>query len=456
MKKFALPFVALLLFGCSRNVAPVAVEQYGLVPNARQVEWQAMGQYAFVHFSINTFSDREWGYGDESPELFNPTAMDADQIVRAVREAGLKGLILTAKHHDGFCLWPSAYTDHSIAQSPYKGGKGDIVREVADACARGGIKFGVYISPWDRNHAEYGRDGYVEYYHNQIKELFENYSPIFEIWFDGANGGDGWYGGAKEKRNIDSKTYYRWEDIVPWIHEHSPETVVWGSTMPDARWCGNESGYTAQTNWYVTDRYGEPLWVPDEVDVSIRPGWFWHANEKPRSAENLFEIYLSSVGRGSNLLLNLPPDRRGQIPQADVDTLIRWRGLIETRFADNLADRARISASSALGGYGAANVIKQGESWAAADNNSAQWLLVEWKKPQTINYVVIEETITLGQRIAAFDVEACCEGVWQSIATGNTIGSKRILKVACANVDALRITFTESKAAPVVSSVGIY
>ena len=327
---------ATLLVGCRADApAPMSV-----APEQRHLDWHRMEQYAFVHFTVNTFTDSEWGYGDEPESVFAPTDFDADAMVKIVKDAGLKGLILTAKHHDGFCLWPSAYTEHSIKNSPYKDGKGDIVGELADACRRADVKFGIYLSPWDRNHAGYGSEEYLEYYRNQLRELLTSYGPVFEMWFDGANGGDGYYGGANETRVLESGyLYYDWPKVVEIIRELSPETVVWSSSLPDARWCGNERGVIAETMWcaatpeklYPNGRDDVEVlahgmeegdrWAPAEADVSIRPGWFWHADQQPKTPEKLFDIYLTSVGRGGTLLLNLAPDTRGRIPEEDVESV---------------------------------------------------------------------------------------------------------------------------------------
>ncbi|MFH1265766.1 MAG: alpha-L-fucosidase, partial [Planctomycetota bacterium] len=271
---------------------------YGVTPAERQLKWHALEFYGFVHFTINTFTDKEWGYGDESPALFNPTDFDADQIAGTAREAGMKGLILTCKHHDGFCLWPSKFTKHSVARSPWRDGKGDVVREISDACRKHGLQFGVYLSPWDRNHADYGRPAYVEYYRNQLRELLTNYGPIFEVWFDGANGGDGYYGGAREKRNIDRATYYGWDVTRQIVRDLQPDAMMFSDVGPDIRWVGNESGYAGDPCWATYTPHGlngqapcpgqtayqegenghrnGQYWLPAEVDVSIRPGWFYH------------------------------------------------------------------------------------------------------------------------------------------------------------------------------------
>jgi alpha-L-fucosidase len=274
----------------SKVVAPPL--PYGPVPTERQLRWHEMEFYGFLHFTVNTFTDKEWGYGDEDEKVFNPTDFDADQIVSAARQAGMKGLILTAKHHDGFCLWPSQYTEHSVKNSPWKGGHGDVVKEVSTACRRHGLKFGVYLSPWDRNHKDYGRPEYITYYRNELRELLTNYGDIFTVWFDGANGGDGFYGGAREKRQIDNRTYYDWEHTWQIVRELMPGAVMFSDGGPDFRWVGNESGIAGDPCWETLNAAGRypggssahlnsgerpgTHWLPAECDVSIRPGWFYH------------------------------------------------------------------------------------------------------------------------------------------------------------------------------------
>ena len=283
-----------LLAASSRAALALAAEPpapYGPVPSARQLRWHGLEIYGFLHFTVNTFTDKEWGYGDESPAIFDPTGFDADQIAGAAEAAGLKGLILTAKHHDGFCLWPSKLTEHSVRNSPWRGGKGDVVREIADACRRHGLLFGVYLSPWDRNHPEYGRPAYLDYYRGQLRELMTAYGPLFEVWFDGANGGDGYYGGAREKRTIDRRTYYDWENTRQVVRDLQNDAVMFSDAGPDVRWVGNEKGIAGDPSWATLDRGdfapGEAdearlnrgdrpgtHWLPAECDVSIRPGWF--------------------------------------------------------------------------------------------------------------------------------------------------------------------------------------
>lgn len=453
--------------------APMSV-----VPKPHQVAWHEMEQYAFVHFTINTFTDKEWGYGDESPELFNPTDFDADAMVKVVKDANLKGLILTVKHHDGFCLWPSEYTEHSIKNSPYKGGRGDIVGEVARACRRHGIKFGIYLSPWDRNHPDYGTEAYLEYYRNQVRELLTNYGPVFEMWFDGANGGDGYYGGANEVRRVASGyLYYDWPKVVDIIRELSPECVVWSSSLPDARWCSNERGVIDEHCWAMATpeelypdgvdnlpllRHGQEdgmRWAPAEADVSIRPGWFYHANEQPKSAEELFDIYLTSVGRGGTLLLNLAPDRRGRIPEQDVEALMAWRKMVDATFRDDLSEEATFTASSSRGdGYEAARM--QGEEsayWATTDDVTTGDVTMQWDAPVTMKYVVIQEHIALGQRVREFVVESKDGDDWRQVATGTTVGYKRIVPLGDAvTTSALRIRFLDSRGPLTIARIAVY
>lgn len=453
--------------------APMSV-----VPKPYQLEWHKMEQYAFVHFTINTFTDKEWGYGDESPALFNPTDFDADALVKIVKDAGLNGLILTAKHHDGFCLWPSRYTEHSIRNSPYKGGKGDIVGEVAEACRRHDIKFGIYLSPWDRNHPDYGTETYLEYYRNQVRELLTNYGPLFEMWFDGANGGDGYYGGANEVRRVESGyLYYDWPKVVDIIRELSPETVVWSSSLPDARWCGNERGIIDETCWAMATpeelypngvdnlqllRHGQEdgvRWAPAEADVSIRPGWFYHEGEQPKSAEELFSIYLTSVGRGGTLLLNLAPDRRGRIPEQDVEALMAWRALLDATFSDDLAQSAHFAASSSRGeGYEAHNMCG-GDSayWATADGVTMGDVYLRWDAPIEMRYLVVQEHIALGQRVREFVVEVRDGGSWQQVAQGTTVGYKRIIPLDdVITTDEIRIRFLDARGPLVIDRIAVY
>jgi alpha-L-fucosidase len=451
------------------------------VPSAEQIAWHEMEMNAFIHFSINSFTNKEWGYGDEKPALFNPTAFDATQWTRVLKETGFKGVILTCKHHDGFCLWPSEYTEHSVKNSPYKNGKGDIVKEVRDACKKDGLKFGTYLSPWDRNHPDYGKKEYIEYYRKQLKELFTQYGPVFEMWFDGANGGDGYYGGARETRRINGATYYEWPTTLNLVKQIEPSVIFFSDAGPGVRWVGNEKGIAGVTNWNTispdTLYAGKPgiesllntgapdgnAWIPAETDVSIRPGWFYHRSEDSlvKDPEELFKIYLSSVGRGSTLLLNIPPDQRGLLHDNDVRSLQGFRKILGREFANNLARSAKVTASSYRGkakAFAATNLIDGSKStyWATDDNVLQGSFDIDLGKTQPVKYLLLQEYIQLGQRVKNFAVDAWINNQWKEIQTATTIGYKRILALERVNTNRIRIRITDSRACPVISNVEIY
>jgi alpha-L-fucosidase len=453
----------------------------GPLPSPAQLAWHRMEMNAFIHFTTNTFTDLEWGNGDESEKVFNPSMLDANQWVSTLKDAGFKGVILTCKHHDGFCLWPSQYTKHSIKNSPYKNGKGDIVKEVSDACKKYGLKFGVYLSPWDRNHAEYGKPGYVDYYRNQLKEIFTAYGPVFEMWFDGANGGTGYYGGANEKRSIDGRNYYDWPNTLKLVREMEPNIIFFSDAGPGVRWVGNERGVAGETNWNLitpdtlfagkagiekllnTGSENGTAWIPAEVDVSIRPGWFYHQKEDSlvKTPEKLFEIYLSSVGRGSTLLLNVPPDKRGLFHENDVASLKGFRELLDREFKTDLTLNAKITSSSHRGDaekFSSRNLIDNIDTtYFATDEgvNNAE-ILLEFPTPTTTKYVVLQEYIQLGQRVREFKIEIQKEGQWNTVATGTTIGYKRILKFDPVECSKVRISITDSKSCPVLATVKVF
>lgn len=461
-----------------KTTAPAPV--YPL-PSAAQLEWHEMEMNAFVHFTTNTFTDKEWGYGDEEPAIFNPSAVDTKQWAKTLKEAGFKTMILTCKHHDGFCLWPSKYTEHSISASPYKNGKGDLVKEASDAARAYGLKFGVYLSPWDRNRADYGQPSYLEYYRNQLKELFTQYGPVFEMWFDGANGGDGYYGGVKEKRKINGATYYDWPTTLDLVRSMQPNTLFFSDAGPGLRWVGNEEGRAGSTNWNSISAdtlfagksgieellsTGSPdgkQWIPAEVDVSIRPGWFYHAKEdtKVKTPEQLFDIYLSSVGRGSTLLLNVPPDRRGIFHENDVKSLQGFRRLLDEAFAVNLAAKASVTASNIRGkakAFAAVNITDNNKAtyWSTDDGISKGSFEISLRKPAKISYVLLQEYITLGQRVKSFTVEVWVNGSWTKVAEGTTIGYKRILKIDPVTTNKIRVTINEAKASLAISNAALY
>ncbi|MBS1915155.1 MAG: alpha-L-fucosidase [Bacteroidetes bacterium] len=478
MKKilFVFGLSSVMLFANAQPVQP-----YGPVPSAAQLAWHEMETNAFVHFTVNTFTGREWGNGDEKESIFNPSQTDPEQWARVLAQTGFKTLILTCKHHDGFCLWPSKYTEHSIKNSPYKNGKGDLVKETSDACKKYGIKFGVYLSPWDRNNANYGTPAYIEYYRNQLKELFTNYGPVSEMWFDGANGGKGYYGGANETRNVDRQHYYDWPGTLALIRTMQPNVIFFSDAGPGVRWVGNESGLAGETNWNTisTDTLyagkagvedllntGSPdgnKWIPAEVDVSIRPGWFYHKEEDSlvKSPERLFEIYLTSVGRGSTLLLNVPPDKRGLFNEHDIKSLEGFRKLLNTTFAVNLAKHAKVTATSYRGHskeFSPANITDENKNsyWATDDAVKTGSLVINLGKTAIVKYIMLQEYIQLGQRVSSFSVEVWKNNRWKQVANATTIGYKRILKIDPVKTNKIRVNIIGANACPVISNVGVY
>lgn len=481
MKKI---FLSLCLFGVISSVSSQelanAPKPFGPVPTQKQIDWQEMEFYAFVHFSLNTFTNKEWGYGDESPELFNPSQLDVRQWARVVKEAGMKGIILVAKHHDGFCLWPSAYTERSVKNSPWENGKGDLVKELAAACKEYDLKLGLYLSPWDRNHPQYGKPEYINYFRNQLKELLTNYGDVFEMWFDGANGGDGYYGGANETRKINSLTYYNWDETYKLIYDIAPKTLVWGVGPSEARWIGNEEGRAGKTNWSLLRQkdelagkvhYSEFMsghedgekWVPGEADVSIRPGWFYHSveDDKVRSLDEMVDIYYESIGRNATLLLNLPVDTRGLVHENDEARLKELVATIKADFKKELLAGTQVQASNIRANdsnFGPQNVIDENKNtyWATDDKVKQATVEFTFKKPTAINRVLLQEYIKLGQRVKAFSVEAKVDGQWKTIANETTIGYKRILRLDRVTASALRINILDAKAGFVISAIEAY
>ena len=450
----------------------------GPVPSENQLRWQEMEYYAFVHFSLNTYTDQSWGKGDEDVNLFNPKDLDCRQWARICKEAGMKGIILTAKHHCGFCLWPSKYTEYSVKNAPWKNGKGDLVREMAAACKEYGLKLGIYLSPWDRNNASYGKPEYITYFRNQLRELLTNYGDIFEIWFDGANGGSGYYGGANETRKIDSRTYYDWKNTYAMIRKLQPNIVIWndGGDRGDLRWVGTESGYVGETNWSLLNatgavpenmlRYGVEngdSWVPGEVNTSIRPEWFYHPSEdtKVKTLPQLMDLYYNSFGRNGTLLLNFPIMPNGLIHPADEKAALDFAKAVKEAFAVNLAQGKKVTASNVRGNskdFAADKAVDHDKNtyWATDDNMTKATLTIDFGSPTTFNRFLVQEYIRLGQRVKTFTVEALENGDWKEVAQATTIGYKRILRFPSVRATKLRLSITDSKSCPLISNIGIY
>ncbi len=486
--KRALPLLAILLFllsSCDTERVSVP-DPCGPLPSADQLRWQDMEMYAFIHYSMNTYTDQEWGYGNEDPALFNPEDLDCRQWARVCKQAGMKGIIFTAKHHCGFCMWPSAYTEYSVKNSPWKGGKGDVVRELAEACREEGLKFAVYLSPWDRNHPEYGRPEYVTYFRNQLRELLTQYGDIFEVWFDGANGGDGWYGGADETRRIDGKTYYQWAETFRMIRELQPHAVIWndGGDRGDLRWVGTEAGNVGETNWSLLFKDGDvpyqmlhygveegDVWCPGETNTSIRPGWFYHETENAhvKSLSKLMDTYYKSVGRNSTLLLNFPIAPNGRIHPTDSLRGIAFSKMIDEVFKEDLAIGAEVTASNVRGGSRRFNATKTIDGspdtyWATDDGVSSASLTLDFPRPATFNRFLAEEYIALGQRVRDFSLDYWQDGMWVPlndalVAEGDgltTIGHRRIICFPTVTTTRLRFTVEDSKACPLISRIGVF
>jgi len=449
------------------------------IPTKQQLEWQQLETYAFIHFGLNTFNDMEWGYGNTPSYTFNPTNLDCEQWVMTLKNCGMKGVILTAKHHDGFCLWPTETCDYSIKNTYFKEGKGDLVRELSEACKKHGLKFGLYLSPWDRYQPEYGYQGYVDIYHRQIEELVSNYGPLFEFWFDGANGGTGWYGGADEIRAIIPEKYYNYEKARDIVWKHSPDAAIFGGTVPTIRWIGNEKGIANATQWcmYRTDfetlnnekslsggsRDGE-VWLPAEVDVSIRPGWFYHESEdgKVKTVEQLMDLYYNSVGHNANLLLNFPVNQEGRIPSIDSANAVNWYQKLQKDFSNNLLKCCKVTASDTRGWrFKAKHVLcdEYTHYWATHDGVNQAELIFEFPEVTAFNRLLLQEYIPLGQNVDAFYLDYYLNGKWLPINVDEpltTIGYKRLVRFQTVKADKLRIRFKVFKGSLCINRVGAY
>ena len=454
-------------------------QPYGPLPTTRQLLWHDIEFYGFVHFTVNTFTDKEWGYGDEAEKVFNPTAFDADQIARTAKDAGMKGLVLTCKHHDGFCLWPSQYTEHSVKNSAWQDGRGDVARALSDACRKQGLKFGVYLSPWDRNHKDYATPAYITYYRNQLRELLTNYGELFTVWFDGANGGDGYYGGARATRRIDNRSFYDWPNTWKIVRELQPNACMFSDAGPDFRWVGNESGIAGEPCWATLNGAGRypggssdglnsgerpgTDWMPAECDVSIRPGWFYHSQEDNavKSAAQLLQIYYASVGRGACLNLNIPPDRRGRIHENDVASLREFRRLLDTTFAHDFAKGAKMKATDTRGHdprFATDNLVdgRRDTYWSTDDGVATPEVVLDFGQPVTFNVVRLREYLPLGQRIDAFALDDWRDGQWREFFKGTSIGNQRLARTAFVTTAQLRLRITQAAACPALSELGVY
>ncbi|MES2378899.1 MAG: alpha-L-fucosidase [Bacteroidota bacterium] len=470
-------------------ISQSAPKPYGPLPTKGQLQWQETEMYCIIHFGPDTYTDKEWGFGDEDPAVMNPTQFNALQIVGAAKAGGLKGIVVVAKHHDGFCMWPTKTTEHNISKSPYKNGKGDIVREYREACDKLGMKMGVYCSPWDRNSPLYGKPEYVtDVYRKQLKELYSNYGPLFIVWHDGANGGDGYYGGAKEKRTIDRSTYYGWDETWGIARKYQPNATIFGDVGPDVRWVGNERGMAGETSWatytphapeagklpgngFVLDKEGVEghrdgkFWMPAECDVSIRPGWFYHENQdaKVKSPATLMKLYYNSVGHGACLDLGLSPNRLGLLADGDVKALAGFGTVLKETFATNLAKGATVTASNIRGKnktlYGTAKLFDADRYsyWATDDKVLTPELTINMHQPKTFNVIRLRENIKLGQRIDAVAVDAFVDGAWQEVATATSIGGNRTIRLS-ADVTAakVRLRIVKASASTALSDFGLY
>ena len=467
---------------------PVPVQP---VPHPRQLKWQETEFYAFFHYGMNTYTGLEWGNGDEAEKRFAPTAApNPKQWLQAAKDAGMKGGIAVVKHHDGFCLWPTETTTHNVTQSGNDFGRNtNIPRDFAAAAKELGMKYGFYISPWDRNSVHYGTDKYVkDVFLKQCAELAQYGTDQFEMWFDGANGGSGYYGGRNTTVNVDRSTYYDVPNLRDSVHKVCPDCVLWG-VGGEARWIGNEAGWAGETNWSTENRdyagenngmYGTEggwFWLPGESDAkATNRGWFYHDGEAPLKPERLFQMYLETVGRNATLILNIPPNKAGVLPDASVNALKSMGDLIKARLGNDLAKNATIEVSEtrtagAARNYEAANLIDGNKDtyWATNDGTTSATITLTWDTPQTIRYVELMEYIAKGQRVKGFKIETSANGTsWTQRATSvqtTTVGYKRIIPLNGSTsssygsgyeAKALRITISDSRACPLLSKIGVY
>ncbi|MFA7228044.1 MAG: alpha-L-fucosidase [Melioribacteraceae bacterium] len=466
--------------------AQIISKAANVIPLPRQYNWQKLEFISFLHFGINTFTDREWGDGSEDPKLFNPSKLNARQWAKALKNAGAKMLILTAKHHDGFCLWPSKYTGHSVKNSPWKNGKGDVVREVSEACKEYGLKFGIYLSPWDRNNPDYGDSPkYNQYFRNQLKELLTNYGEITEVWFDGACGE-----GPNGKKQV-----YDWQSYYKLIRELQSDAVIFGMA-PDIRWVGTESGYGRETEWSVIpvdlsrlddekllsknpldeiyqpkDFMGEDLgsreklnsakglfWYPAETDVSIRPGWFYHSGQDKEvmAPQKLVDIYFSSVGRNGVLLLNVPPDKRGLISASDSKSLNGMNRILKKTFGRNFLSDAKIKSRDMEKTFNASIITDKTAYWTTSGMRDTSSIEFVMPGIRTFDVAMLQEEIRVGQRIEKFHLDYWTGKEWINFVSGTTVGYKRLLRFNPVKAGRVRLVIERSRLNPTISNFGLF
>ena len=439
MKKILFALSVFVLQSCTSN----AQEKFGPTPTKEQLAWHDKEYYLFMHFGPNTFTDLEWGHGSENPNVFNPTALDCNQWARIAKAAGAKGIVITAKHHDGFSLWPSKYSKHTVRESSWMNGKGDVIKMLSEACKKEGIEMGVYISPWDRNHPKYGTPEYNDIYINTMKELLTGYGKFFELWWDGANGE-----GPNGKKQVYDFTRFKDSAL-----RYQPQIIIFSDIGPHIRWVGNENGLINSTNWNLLDtagfkrgegappndtlntgNYNGKHWIGAEADVSIRKGWFYHPEEDNtvKSGATLFNIYLNSVGHGGNLILNVPPNRKGLIDPLDSAALMDFKKIRDKAFANNLFKNAKLLYTS----------------------NSVE---VHLDKPVPFDSIMLKEKISIGQRVVKFEISGGNDlKQFQPITQGTTIGHKRIIQFPTQNIRYIRVKFAEYKAKPILSDISGY
>lgn len=468
-------------FGCAQTKTSEP-KNYGAIPSESQLAWHEMEYFSLVCYGLNTYTEEEWAYGDVDPGLFTPSNLDTDQWAKVAKDAGMKGLILVAKHHDGFCLWPSKYTDYSVEATPWKDGKGDILGDLSKSCKKFGLKLGVYLSPWDRNHAEYGKPEYIDYFYKQLEELMTEYGDVFEFWIDGANGGTGYYGGAKDRRNIDRKTYYGYDTIFSIVKKYQPNALIFSDVGPGSRWVGNESGIGGETNWntITTDgkfpgetdgdyskklgsgEFGGTEWIPAEINTTLSwpKAWYYHTGKKPRSLKNLVDLYYTSIGRGGALDLGLAIAPSGQIREEDKTALLKFKKHMDREFAVNLAEKVNISTSNNRSGkiFSPKSLIDNNTNsyWATEDNVQEATIVIDFGKETTFNRLVLQEFIKLGQRVHSFKVTIEKDGKDHEIISGTTIGYKRALRFEEATTKKLKITLSTQAPCLTLSNIEVY